>query len=76
MSQSQKWDRIDRMIDDAISGNKGRSYRVNRNAIARCLDAHSQTMFWEFDDLCADSRTASMNAIRGRFKKTLWTCVN
>jgi hypothetical protein len=76
MSESRKWDRIDRMIDDAISGQKGRSYQVNRGAIGRCLSDNSQNMFWDFDGLCADSSTAQMSAIRSRFKNYIWTCVD
>jgi hypothetical protein len=76
MSESRKWDRIDRMIDDAVSGQRGRSYQVNRNAIARCLNDNSQNMFWDFDDVCADSNTAQMSAIRSRFKNYIWTCVD
>jgi len=76
MSESRQWARIDRMIDDAISGQGGRNSSVNRNAIARCLDANAENMFLDFNDLCADASTASMGAIRGRFKHYIWTCVN
>jgi hypothetical protein len=64
------------MINDAISGQRGRSYQANRNAIARCLESNSENMFLDFDDLCSDARTAQMSAIRGRFKNYIWTCVN
>ena len=76
MSEAKKWDRIDRMIDDAISGQKGRSYQINRNAIGRCLAAHSQDMFIDFHDLCSDGATAGMSAIRGRFKSYIWSCAS
>ena len=76
LSESSRYDRIYRMIDDAAAGQGGRSYRINRNAIVRCLDANAERMYWDFDDLCADSRTASRNAIRSRFKTYIWTCVN
>jgi len=76
MSESRKWDRIDRMIDDAVAGQRGRSYQVNRNAIARCLNDNSQNMFWDFDDICSDPNTAQMSAIRSRFKNYIWTCVD
>ena len=59
MSDARKWDRIDRMIDDAISGSGGRSSSVNRNAVGRCLGSYSEDMFWEFNDLCSNSSTAS-----------------
>ena len=31
---------------------------------------------YAFDDVCSDSRTASMNAIRVTFKDYIWSCVN
>ena len=59
LSESGKWSRIDRMINDAIDGQGGRSYHVNRNAIRRCLVDYSEDIFWDFEDLCSDSRSAS-----------------
>ena len=76
MSEQQQWSRIDRMISDAITGQKGRSYRVNRNAIGRCLADNSEAMFWDFSDICSDSSRGGMRAINARFKDYLWTCVN
>ena len=76
LSESGKWSRIDRMINDAIAGQGGRSYHVNRDAIRRCLQDHSEDIFWDFEGLCADSRSASMSALRTRFKDYIWTCVN
>jgi hypothetical protein len=76
MSESQQRDRIDRMIADALSSQRGRSYNVNRAAIARCLEDNSDSMFYDFGDLCGDSRTARKSAIRTRFKNYIWTCVN
>lgn len=64
------------MIDDAISGQRGRSYQVNRNQIARCLQSSSEDMFWDFNDICDDPRTAHKSAIRVRFKQYIWSCVN
>ena len=76
LSENGKWTRIDRMISDAIDGQAGRSYNVNRNAIRRCLESHSEDIFWDFEDLCADSRSSSMSALRTHFKNYIWTCVN
>jgi hypothetical protein len=76
MSEDHRWARIDRMIDDAISGNRGRQYQVNRAAIARCLEGHAESMYWDFDDTCSDPKTARSQAIRRIFKNYIWTCVN
>jgi hypothetical protein len=76
MTEDQRWDRIYRMIDDAVAGNRGRQYQVNRAAIARCLEREVESMYWNFEDTCADPRTARSQAIRRIFKNYIWTCVN
>ncbi len=75
MSEDQRWDRIYRMIDDAISGNRGRQFQVNRAAIARCLEGQVESMYWDFEDTCADPRTARSQAIRRIFKNYIWSCI-
>ena len=81
----QKWSRlgpdqkaatIEVMIDDALAGSKGRSYRVDRHAIKRCMHDHSRAIALDFDSACSDGRTASMQALNGLFKNYIWTCVN
>jgi hypothetical protein len=80
----QSWDRlddgrkratIDQMIESAIAGEGGRSLSVNRGAIRRCMQNQSEDMLYAFDDTCADSRTASMQAINRIFKDFIWSCV-
>jgi len=76
MTEAQRWDRIYRMIDDAMTGNRGRRYQVNRAAIGRCLEGHVESMFWDFEDTCGNPRTARSQAINVIFKNYIWTCVN
>ena len=66
---------IDRMIQSAISGSRGRSYQVNRGAIGRCLSSRARTIEVDFDDVCSDPRTAGMNALDNTFKHYIWSCV-
>lgn len=75
MTEDQRWDRIYRMIDDAIAGQRGRQYKVNRAAVARCLEGHVESMYWDFDDTCADSSTARAQAIHRIFKSYIWSCI-
>ncbi len=75
MTDSQRWNRIYRMIDDAIAGQRGRQYQVNRAAIARCLERHVESMYWDFDDTCADSSRAGGQAINRIFKSYIWSCI-
>jgi hypothetical protein len=74
LSDEQKYQAISRMVDDAIAGQRGRQYRVNRNAIGRCLDSQIQNIFYDFDDTCADSRRAGMQALNNIFKGYIWSC--
>ena len=62
------------MIDDALRSNRGREFRVNREAIGRCLRENTAEMVVAFDDVCSDSRKAGMDAIREVFKTYVWSC--
>ena len=75
LGPDQKAATIDRMIQSAISGSRGRSYQVNRGAIGRCLASRARTIEYDFDDVCSDPRTAGMNALDNTFKHYIWSCV-
>ena len=66
---------VEQMIQSAVSGSGGRSYDIDRGAIARCLGANSRDIEYAFDGVCSDPRTAGMNAIRTVFKDFIWSCV-
>ena len=66
---------IEGMIQDAIASQRGRSYGVNRGAIGRCLDGSARDIQYDFDDACANSSTASMQALNNIFKRYIWSCV-
>lgn len=75
LDANEKATTVQSMIDDALSGNRGRSYDVNRDAIARCLRSRAAEMATAFDDVCSNSRTASKQAIRDMFDTYVWSCV-
>ena len=66
---------VERMIADALSGNRGRKYEVNREAIARCLRDRASEISLAFDDVCSSSRSAGMQAIREVCDTFVWSCV-
>ncbi len=66
---------VQRMIDEALAGNRGRKYDVNREAIARCLRDRAAEISIAFDDVCSNSRSAGMQAIRDVFDTYVWSCV-
>jgi hypothetical protein len=74
MAPAQKGATIDRMIQGAVSGSGGRQYQVDRAAIARCLQRNARSIWYDFDAVCADSRTADMQAINRTFKEYIWSC--
>jgi len=75
LAPDQKQQAIDDMIQSAITGQRGRQYQVNRRAIERCLYGQASNIELDFDDACADSRTASMQALNRIFKEYIWSCV-
>ena len=72
----QKASAVDGMIRDAVASQRGRSYGVSRGAIERCLYGQARNIEYAFDDGCANSRTAGMQALNTIFKNYIWTCVN
>ena len=64
MGPSQKSASIDRMIQSAASGSGGRQYHVNRGATVRCLERNARSIEYDFDDACADARSAGMQALK------------
>lgn len=74
MGAGQKSATIDRMIQGAVSGSGGRQYRIERGAVGRCLQGYAQSIEYDFDDACADSRTAGMQALNRIFKDYIWSC--
>ena len=75
LGPQQKAAAVEQMIQSAVSGSGGRSYKVDRGAITRCLRASSRNIEYDFDGVCGDPRTAGMNAIRTTFKDFIWSCV-
>jgi hypothetical protein len=76
LSEADRFATVESMIDRAIDGQSGRQYNINRNAVARCLDQRISRIVIDFDDTCADSRTAGMSALNNLFKEYIWACVN
>jgi len=74
MASGQRGATIDRMIRSAVSGSRGRQYHVDRGAIERCLQDNARSIENDFDGACADSRSASMQALNRIFKDYIWSC--
>ena len=74
--ENQKVPTVYSMIDATVAGSEGRSMRVSRGAVGRCLKRRAQEISYAFDDTCGDSSTANMHAVRKLFKSYTWDCVN
>ena len=66
---------VKNMIHSAISGNRGREYKVNRGQIERCLQSSVRSIGYDFDDACADAGSAGMQALNNIFRDYIWSCV-
>ncbi len=75
-SPARKTALVENMISSAISGNRGREYQVNRGQIERCLQRSAQNIGYDFDEACADARSAGRQALNNIFKNYIWSCVN
>jgi hypothetical protein len=76
LGPAQKSATVDRMIQNALAGSGGRSYHVDRVAVSRCLERSAQSIQYDFDGACADSRSAGMQALNSIFKDYIWSCVH
>jgi hypothetical protein len=76
LSPDQKEAAVYDLIEATVSGSRGRQYQVNRGAIERCLQRSASNITYDFDDTCANSRSAGKQALNTLFKNYVWTCVN
>ncbi len=76
LGSGQKETAVYDLIATAVSGSGGRRYQVNRGAIERCLQRSARNIAYDFDDTCANSRSANRQALNTLFKNYIWTCVN
>jgi hypothetical protein len=67
---------IENMISSAIAGNQGREYRVNRGQVERCLQRSIRNIGFDFDDACANARSAGRQALNNIFKNYIWSCAS
>ena len=76
LNEAQRSASLDAMIQSHIFSDKGKRYTSeNKMAMKRCLEGFQSQLLDEFDDTCADSRTAGKDAIDDVFDKYLLSCV-
>jgi hypothetical protein len=75
LSYEQKIDFINQMTEDALGGHQVRQTGVDRLKISRCMQDNAENLVDEFDYLCAQGQSVSMDALNRRFKDYAWSCV-
>lgn len=75
LSYEQKIDFIYQMTEDALGSHQVRQTRVDRLKISRCMQDNAENLVDEFDYLCAQGQSVSMDALNRRFKDYAWSCV-
>jgi len=75
LSDEQKIDFIDQMTEDALGGHQVQQTGVDRLKISRCMQDNAENLVDEFDYLCAQGQSVSMDALNRRFKDYAWSCV-
>ena len=80
----QTWTRLDanrkaatinQMINQVLQSQVALQYSVSRERVARCLQRYTDRIWDDFDDTCADPRSAGMSALDNVFNKYIWSCV-
>jgi len=75
MSIEQREAQISRMIGEVVSSHVAQQYNVSKTRVAKCLDRSAYRIQDDFDDACADQRTAGMRALDNIFNRYIWSCV-
>jgi hypothetical protein len=75
LSYTQKIDVIYQMTEDALGSHQVQQTGVDRLKISRCLQDNAENLVDEFDYLCAQGQSVSIDALNRRFKDYAWSCV-
>ena len=75
LAPAEKSRALDRLIQDALAGSRGREYGISRQSVARCLERNAASIAEDFDDACAEGMRANLQALNRVFKSWAWSCV-
>ncbi len=79
LTEDQKLQTIDGLIEDAISSSADRkfdSFTFKRARISRCLEHYRPQLVDDFDELCAQRMRADLQAMNRTFRTYTWSCVS
>ena len=76
LDDGQRRDALLAEIDRIVSSNDARKYgSINKVNVRHCLEGRISRMADDFDALCMDKKTASMQALTRELDRYIWTCV-
>jgi len=78
LTEDQKLQTIEGLIEDAISSSAGwkyDSFTFKRARISRCLERYRTQLVDDFDALCAQRTRADLQAMNRTFRTYTWSCV-
>ncbi len=76
LDDGQRRDALLAEIDRIVSSNDARKYgSINKVNVRHCLERRIRQIGDDFDALCMDSKTASMQALTRELDRYIWTCV-
>lgn len=75
LSEDQKFQAIDRTIEDLVSGSRGREYTsINRTQTRRCLESYRGEMVDDFNELCSRGMQTGHDDLNKTFRMYVWSC--
>jgi hypothetical protein len=75
LDDGQKSEELEAEIERVLNSNTAQQYQVNRVTIRKCLQRKIPDMQDQFDGICAEGKSAPMNALEKEFERYLYTCV-
>ena len=76
LDAAQKHDYLHAEIERIVTSAEAKKYgSVNKVNMRKCLSRHVPEISDQFDGLCVDKKTASMQALNRELERYIWTCV-
>ena len=63
-------------IEQAVTSNDAKKYgSINKVQVRRCMERRIPELRDQFDGICMDAKSASLQALEREFERHIWTCV-
>lgn len=76
LDDGQKEQALLDQIDRVVTSNDAKKYgSINKVTVRKCLESRVPDIRDQFDGICMDGKTASMQALNRELERYVWTCV-